>query len=141
LAEVRESLGVLAAEKQQTMEFITDNGLTVNADRLLLRQALMNIVHNAVRYSPQESCIVVRSTQVRSGAVIEIVDQGPGIAPEHRGKIFDRFYRVDKARSRAEGGHGLGLAIAKWSIDRQGGSIEVESDTEKGSLFRIILPL
>ena len=140
LTEVRESLGVLAAEKQQTMEFITDNGLTVNADRLLLRQALMNIVHNAVRYSPQQSCIVVRSTQVRSGAVIEIVDQGPGIASEYRGKIFDRFYRVDKARSRAEGGHGLGLAIAKWSIDRQGGSIEVESDTGKGSLFRIILP-
>jgi len=140
-AEVRDSLSVLAAEKQQTMELISDDGLIVTADRMLLRQALMNIVHNAVRYAPRESCIIVRSTQRDTHAVIEIVDQGPGIASEHHGKIFDRFYRVDKARSRAAGGHGLGLAIAKWSVEHQGGSIEIESDLGKGSLFRVMLPL
>ena len=65
---------------------------------------------------------------------------GPGIAPEHHQKIFDRFYRVDKARSRAEGGSGLGLAIAKWSVRHQGGRIELESQLGKGSTFRIVLP-
>jgi signal transduction histidine kinase len=72
--------------------------------------------------------------------IIGIADQGPGIATEHRARIFERFYRVDKSRSRAEGGHGLGLAIAKWAVERQGGRIELESDHGRGSLFRVVLP-
>jgi signal transduction histidine kinase len=72
--------------------------------------------------------------------LVEVVDQGPGIAPEHQQKIFERFYRVDKARSRASGGVGLGLAIARWAIERQRGHIELESETGHGSLFRIVMP-
>ena len=60
--------------------------------------------------------------------MVEVVDQGPGIAPQHQQKIFDRFYRIDQARSRASGGAGLGLAIARWAIERQGGHVELESE-------------
>lgn len=140
VAEVRDSLSVLAAEKQQSVELMNDDALEVTADRVLLRQALMNIIHNAVRYSPAETRITIRTRRRDSNAVIEVTDQGPGIAPEHHAKMFERFYRVDKARSRAEGGHGLGLAIAKWSVERQGGRIELESEVGKGSVFRVVFP-
>jgi signal transduction histidine kinase len=73
-------------------------------------------------------------------AVIEVTDQGPGIPAEHRDRIFDRFFRVDTARSRDAGGTGLGLAIAKWAIEINGGSIQVESGAKGGSIFRISLP-
>ena len=73
-------------------------------------------------------------------AVIEVRDTGPGIPAAHRDRIFDRFYRVDASRSREEGGVGLGLAIARWAIERNGGRIELASDEGRGSLFRILLP-
>ena len=140
LADVRDSVNVLAVDKQQTIELDCAEGCVAKADRLLLRQALLNIVHNAIRYAPRQTRITVKASRRNSATVIEVADEGPGIAPEHRQKIFDRFYRVDKARSRAEGGSGLGLAIAKWSVQHQGGQIELESQPGKGSLFRIVLP-
>ena len=138
--EVRDNLSILAAEKQQTIDVTGDDRLMVTADRLLLRQALMNIAHNAVCYSLPQTRIAIGTTQRDSQVVIEVSDQGPGIAPEHQEKIFDRFYRVDKSRSRADGGNGLGLAIAKWSVEHQGGHIELESELGKGSTFRVVLP-
>ncbi len=138
LKDLRESLGVLAAEKEQAIELDCAEGLVVTADRLLLRQALLNILHNAIRYAPSQSRIRVQASRRDGATVIQVADEGPGIAPEHHAKIFDRFYRVDKSRSRAEGGSGLGLAIAKWSVQRQGGKIEVESEVGKGSTFRIV---
>lgn len=137
--EVRDNLNVVAAENYQTIELAGDEDITVVADRLLVRQALINIVHNAVRYSRAQTRIIIRTTERNAEAIIEVVDQGPGIPPEHQQKIFERFYRVDKARSRPEGGHGLGLAIAKWSIEHQGGRIELDSEYGKGSVFRIVL--
>ena len=68
------------------------------------------------------------------------IDQGSGIAPEHQQKIFERFYRIDKARSRTSGGAGLGLSITRWAIERQEGRIELESEAGQGSLFRIVMP-
>lgn len=141
LADVRDSVNVLAVDKQQTIELHCAEGCVVKADRLLLRQALLNIVHNAILYSPSQSRITLAASRRHGDTAIEVADHGPGIAPEHHQKIFDRFYRVDKARSRAEGGSGLGLAIAKWSVQRQGGKIELESEAGKGSVFRIVLPL
>ncbi len=138
--EVRENLNVLAAEKQQTIELSGDDGLTGTADRLLLRQALMNIVHNAVRYAPPQTRISIRISSRDGDASIEVADQGPGVASEHHMKLFERFYRLDKSRSRAEGGHGLGLAIAKRSVEQQSGRIELESELGKGSVFRIVVP-
>jgi len=137
--EVRETLLVLAEEKNQQIEIIAEQ-LTIRADRELLRLALLNLVHNAIRYSAEWLMISLRVRRQEANAVVEVIDQGPGIAPEHQQKIFERFYRVDKARSRASGGAGLGLAIARWAIERQGGHVELESEPGRGSLFRIVMP-
>src|SRR6266403_915695 len=134
LSEVRETLVVLAEEKNQRIDIIGEQ-LTIHADRELLRLALLNLVHNAIRYSAAGLMINLRVRQRDASALVEVVDQGPGIAPEHQQKIFERFYRVDKARSRASGGAGLGLAIARWAIERQQGHIELESEPGRGSLF------
>jgi heavy metal sensor kinase len=140
LREIRDSLHVLATEKQQTVEIIESDVRSATGDRLLLQQALLNIVHNALRYAPPETRITLHMNRQGEAVVIAIADEGPGIAPEHHEKIFDRFYRVDKARARAEGGQGLGLAIAKWAVERQGGRVEVESQLGNGSVFRVVLP-
>jgi heavy metal sensor kinase len=140
LADVQSHLGILAMEKEQTLRVTTEPDLLVSADRMFLRQALVNIVHNAIRYSPDYSRIDLAARRRDSEVVIEITDQGPGIAPEHRAKIFERFFRADKARSRADGAAGLGLAIAKWSVESQDGRIEVESESGQGSTFRVVLP-
>ena len=137
--EVRETLLVLAEEKNQQIETMAEK-VTVRADRELLRLALLNLVHNAIRYSAEGLMISLRVRRQEANAVAEVIDQGPGIAPQHQQKIFERFYRVDKARSRASGGAGLGLAIARWAIERQGGHIELESQPGRGSLFRIVMP-
>lgn len=140
MAEVCESVEVLATEKQQSVELNGDPNLVVRADRLLLRHAAMNILHNAIRYSPAGTKVQVRCFLHNGHGVVEIADEGPGIAPEHHQKIFERFYRIDKARTRAEGGAGLGLAIAKLSVEQLGGSIELTSAVGKGSRFQIVLP-
>jgi heavy metal sensor kinase len=139
LTDVQSHLDILASEKRQTLNVKADRGLCMLADRILLRQALVNIVHNAIRHSPEGTQIILHAASRDGDVVLEIADEGPGIAPEHRTKIFERFFRADKARSRNDGGAGLGLAIAKWSIESQQGRIEVESEPGRGSVFRLIL--
>src|SRR4030095_13305561 len=117
LADVQSHLDILASEKRQTLNVNANRGLCMLADRILLRQALVNIVHNAIRHSPEDTQIILHAARRDGDVVLEIADEGPGIAPEHRAKIFERFFRADKARSRNDGGAGLGLAIAKWSIE------------------------
>jgi heavy metal sensor kinase len=141
MAEVCEGVSVLAAEKKQTIRLTGDKVLHAIADRFLSRQAAINILHNAIRYSPANSKIEVACRRRGSQAIIEIEDEGPGIAPEHHQRVFERFFRVDRARSRSDGGAGLGLAIAKHSIARQGGAIELESSPGQGCRFRIVLPM
>jgi heavy metal sensor kinase len=140
VAEVRDTLKVLAADKQQHIEIVGEPTPVVQADRVLLRQAVTNVLHNAIRYSPAQSRIRIGFEVASESVTITIADEGPGIAPEHIGRIFDRFYRVDTARARAGGGYGLGLAIAKSSVERQGGRVEVESIVGRGSTFRIRVP-
>jgi heavy metal sensor kinase len=137
--EVREALLVLAEERGQLIEVKTDK-VIVRADRELLRLALLNLVDNAIRYSPKGSSIRLIVRRTEKHAVVEVIDQGPGIAREHHQKIFERFYRIDKARSRASGGAGLGLSITRWAVERQRGRLELESETGQGSLFRIVIP-
>ncbi len=130
----------LAEEKNQTIN-VQVTALPITADRVLLRQALLNLLDNAIKYSPTKSTIEIGLQTDNTGFVqILVKDQGPGIAPEHLEKIFDRFYRVDKGRSRAMGGSGLGLAIARWAISVQGGHITVQSTLHQGSVFIINLP-
>ncbi|WP_275423360.1 sensor histidine kinase [Geomonas subterranea] len=94
-----------------------------------------------MKYAPQRGQIrVVVRKRGQDGAVIEVIDDGPGIAKEHQAKVFDRFYRVDKGRSRDMGGTGLGLAIARWAVEFNGGRLELESEDGKGCTFRIVIP-
>lgn len=139
--EVVESLRILADEKQQRLAAETDDEVCIAGDAALLRHALLNLVHNAIRYTPAGGRITVTCSRRDREAVIEVTDTGEGIAPEHHAKVFERFYRVDKSRSRAEGGAGLGLAIAKLAVERHGGRMELESECGKGSVFRFVLPL
>jgi signal transduction histidine kinase len=140
LREVAESLAVLAEERRQSLTVAAPEGLLLRADEEWLRVALMNLVQNAIRHGPEGS--VVRVSAMRRGyeGVIEVEDDGPGIALEHHERIFERFYRVDEARAQASGGVGLGLAIAKWAVERGGGSIGLRSSPGKGATFWIRLP-
>ncbi|HXI42190.1 MAG TPA: ATP-binding protein [Candidatus Limnocylindrales bacterium] len=144
MALAREAAGlfeILVEEKSQRLMLEGDEHAQVEGDCIFLRQALVNIIHNAVKYSPVGETISVR---VRNGdasqVVVEIQDKGPGIPLEDQARVFDRFYRVDKARGRESGGAGLGLSIAKWAVEAHGGSIELNSETNLGSTFRIVLP-
>jgi two-component system phosphate regulon sensor histidine kinase PhoR len=109
-------------------------------DRLLLEQAVINLLQNAVAYSPPGTPVALRARPGDGGTVIEVADQGPGIAPEHLPRLFERFYRVDAARTREVGGTGLGLAIVKHIALAHRGRVSVESAPGKGSTFRIHLP-
>jgi heavy metal sensor kinase len=132
----------LADEKNQRLEVSGSEDAVVQGDPVFLRQALINVVHNAIKYSPEEA---VTSIGVEhdgaGGVVISVRDAGPGIAPEHRERVFDRFYRADPGRSRDAGGFGLGLAISQWAVEAHHGRISVVSVEGGGSTFRIQLPL
>jgi heavy metal sensor kinase len=137
--EVAEQLGVLAEEKNQSIHVRFEGAARRVADRMVLKQALLNLVDNAIKYSPVGGRIEIRVADSPEGPVIDVVDTGPGIPPELRSRVFDRFYRADKARSRENGGTGLGLAIAKWAVEVNGGRLTLEPESGSGSCFRITL--
>ena len=139
LREVSALLEVLAEEKAQQIAVSGDAGARVRADRGILRQVLINLLDNAVKYSPAGGLISLRLRTAGRTVTVEVQDAGPGIAPEHRARVFDRFYRVDEARSREAGGAGLGLAIAKWGAEAHGGRIELECPAPGGCIFRLVL--
>ena len=135
------SLGILAEERHQRFQVDAPAPVAVVADRLVLRDAIANIVDNALKYGPADSAVDVAVCRQGDRALITIADQGPGIPIEHRSRIFDRFYRVDEGRSREMGGAGLGLAIAKWAVEANGGTIELVNNAHRGAAFRIALPI
>ena len=138
---VADSLRVLAEEKAQTLTVDPEAGINAMGDTHVLRQGLSNLIDNAIKYTPDKGTITVRLVKMSlAEAAIEVRDTGRGIPAEHRERIFDRFYRVDAARSRDSGGLGLGLAISRWAVEAHGGRIELESEEGKGSVFRIVLP-
>jgi len=130
----------LAQEKGQRLEVEAAERVGVRGDWLVLRQAVVNVVDNAIKYSPDGASIRIRVGRDGERSWIAVVDQGPGIGPEHRDRVFERFYRVDKARSRELGGTGLSLSLAQWAVEAHGGCIELESEVGRGSTFRLGLP-
>ena len=138
--EVINLMEVLAEEKHQRLSVSIDREVQVEGDRMLLRQALLNVLHNAVKYSPSGGTVLVHLSHTPERAEIRISDNGPGIPLDQREKVFDRFYRVDLARARDTGGAGLGLSIAQWAVQVQGGDIKIENNDE-GATFCIQLPL
>jgi len=137
--EVAASLNLLAEERRQRLDVAAAASVGVLADRCVLRDAVTNLVDNAIKYSPAGSTIRIHVDGGPERATLTVADEGAGIAPEHRDRIFDRFYRIDEARSREMGGAGLGLAIAKWAVEANGGKIALEPAVI-GSVFRISLP-
>ena len=138
--QISEWVEVLAAEKGQSIEIKVDRVLALDTDPRLLRHALSNLLHNAVFYSYADSTIQISAWEEHGELSIEVRDEGPGIAADFQKKIFERFFRIDKARSREGGGFGLGLAIVQLSVERLGGRVDLISELGKGSRFRIILP-
>jgi heavy metal sensor kinase len=138
--DVGTSLGVLAEEQRQPLVVDAPGPVVVAADPLVLREALMNVVDNAITYGPEGSTVTIRVSVGSTEATVTIADEGPGIPVEYRARIFDRFFRIDEARSRQRGGSGLGLSIAKWAVDAHGGRISVDDGVARGAVFRIDLP-
>ena len=135
-------LDVLAEEKGQNLSIEGDETAQVQADGAILRQVLINLLDNAIKYSPAGARISVHVLSTDNQTVaVEIMDNGPGIPPEHRDKVFDRFYRIDEGRSREAGGTGLGLAIAKWGAEAHGGRLELDCPADGGCIFRLRLPV
>lgn len=117
------------------------SGLEVMGDRALLVTALSNLLSNAVSYSPSGTAVSVSRRVQGEMAQLAVTDRGIGIAPEHQERVFERFFRVDKARSRATGGTGLGLAIVKHVMVNHGGSVRLWSKPGTGSTFTLELPV
>jgi heavy metal sensor kinase len=137
---VAEHAAVLAEAANVKLEVGQLPTVSVEADVDCLRQVFLNLLDNAVKYTQPGGLVTVRGHATESEATVEVSDTGIGIPPESLPRVFDRFYRVDKSRSRQMGGVGLGLSICKALIERHGGRIEVESVLSKGSTFRVILP-
>jgi len=128
-------------KKKYTIErYFTKKDLWVEIDTDKFTQVIDNIMNNAIKYSPDGGVITTRLLETHNHVILSISDQGLGIPRKDLGRIFDRFFRVDKARSRKQGGTGLGLAISKEVINMLGGQIWVDSVEGKGSTFYISLP-
>jgi len=141
VGEVVEELGVLAEEKSQDLATSFQPELTATVDRVTVRQAVSNVLHNAIRHAPRGGRIEIRAASIGNGQMaIDVIDDGPGIPESERARVFERFYRLDHARSRNEGGFGLGLAIARQAVELNGGTIEFQEKGGTGAWCRIVLP-
>jgi len=140
LESAKNDFEIKAKEKNITINVNCDENLTANLDSYMIGQALSNLIDNAIKYSDKDTSIEIAARKENGQLVINVEDEGFGIADEHIPRLFERFYRVDKSRSRDIGGTGLGLAIVKHIVNALGGTIEVESIPGKGSNFIMKIP-
>ena len=140
LTELSDRAGTLARERGVTLRTALQARGLAEIDSARIEQAIMILVDNAGKYSPAESVVTLRSTIQGDEIIVEVQDRGMGVPPAELPHIFERFYRVDKARSRRQGGSGLGLAIAKSIVEAHGGRISAESVLGRGTTMRITLP-
>jgi signal transduction histidine kinase len=117
------------------------SGTTVRGDRAQLALLISNLVDNALRYTQNRGQVCVRLETLEARAVLQVADNGRGIPSNELARIFERFYRVDKARARQTGGTGLGLAIVRHVVEGHGGSVDVESELGRGSTLTVNLPV
>jgi two-component system, OmpR family, sensor kinase len=142
-SECCRSVRTLASAKQITVGCETQGELPIHADETLVRRMLLNLLDNAIKYTARGGSMCVRCAGGNGQYSLSVEDSGPGIPPDLQPRIFERFFRADKARSRAEsdgGGAGLGLAIASWIAQIHGGKLELTHSTPEGSLFTVYLP-
>jgi len=138
--EVATQLEVLAEEKQQLISVESPGAPEWTGDRMVLRQALLNLVDNAIKFTPVGGRITVRVEESSSGVTIDVSDTGSGIPEALQAQVFERFYRVKKMSTSEREGTGLGLSIAKWAVEVNGGQLTLEESSSSGSTFRINLP-
>ena len=129
-----------AEKKNQTIREEIQEGIILFGDRSKLSQILYNLMDNAIKYTPDEGTVRVSLRQENGNIVWRVKDNGIGIPPEDQDHIFERFYRVDKARGRESGGTGLGLSIVKQMVKMHDGTISVYSEQGNGSEFVVVLP-
>ena len=140
MLDLAEDLEILAENKSITLNTNIDRDISIEYDQARLHQAVLNVVDNAIKYTPDGGKIDFTLTEEEEEAVITIKDNGIGMSEEELPHIFDRFYRVDKARSKEIKGTGLGLSIVKWIIDSHDGTIDVAGIPKLGTVFSIRLP-
>ena len=138
-SEIVLSVGNRLKEKQLVLEEQVGANL-IWGDEDLLREVILNLLDNAIKYTPEGRRILIGSREIGDGTEVFISDNGIGIPKESLPRLFERFYRVDKGRSRAMGGTGLGLSIVKHIVERHGGTLSVESELGKGSRFGFTIP-
>lgn len=141
IATTVEQMRLLAEEKELALNVNTEQGVMVEADAGHIKQVVVNLLDNAIKFTPQKGAIDVNVFKQGGSAVLTVRDTGIGIPEEHLPYIFDRFYRADRTRSRAIGGAGLGLSIVRSICMAHGGTVRVESTETKGSCFTVTLPL
>lgn len=144
LAKVAREVGDIfeftAEEKGQTLRVDVPERLPIVGDAQRLRQLLVILTDNAQKYAGEGADVTISATQTNSSIKLQVSDTGKGVPDADKQRLFDRFYRVDKARSRSTGGHGLGLAIAKWVVQGHRGTIEVLDNQPHGTIFSMTLP-
>jgi two-component system, OmpR family, phosphate regulon sensor histidine kinase PhoR len=140
LTSLLDALGEQARKRQIQLSLTCPTGVEAAVNPGLFEQAIRNLVDNAIKYSEEGAQVGVAVEKTAGEVRIAVLDEGHGIAAEHLERLFERFYRVDKARSRDRGGTGLGLAIVKHVAQYHGGRVEVQSEVGKGSVFTLVLP-
>ncbi|WFD10232.1 two-component system histidine kinase PnpS [Tepidibacter hydrothermalis] len=142
IKDIVNKLDISFKEKNHIIKIgLCDKNIIINGDKDRIEQVIQNILSNAIKYTPDNGVVSINIKEEDEQAVISIKDNGIGIPKKDVSRIFERFYRVDKARSRDMGGTGLGLSIAKHIIEQHGGDISVESEVGKGTEFKIKLPV
>ncbi len=141
IAEIYEDACVLSTEKQLTIELEKNDPVVIKGNEELLVRLLWNLIDNAIKYTLPSGKVTLSLLEKGSTAIVRVKDTGIGIPKKEIPKIFDRFYRVDKSRSRELGGSGLGLAICKWIVELHHGEIHVKSRANHGTQFEVVLPL
>ena len=139
--KVAAQLALLAEQKQIVLKQELQADLSVQGDELALSRLLIILIDNALKYSSAKTTVTLRGARVKAQMVIEVRDEGCGISDEDKQRIFDRFFRVDKARSRSQGGLGLGLSLAWAIVHQHGGSIEAFDNQPQGTVMYVQLPL
>jgi signal transduction histidine kinase len=140
-ASTTEQIRLLAVDKDVALQCESEERVAVEGDRARLKQVIVNLVDNAIKYTPAGGLVGVKVYASNGRAMLEVNDNGVGIPAEALPHIFERFYRVDKARSRQMGGAGLGLSIIKAIVTAHGGQVRVESVEGRGSRFLVELPV
>jgi len=141
LESALQSCSSIAKSREVDVNLFCSEEIVANVNSALLEQAVINLVDNAIKYSESRNFVTVESWQEGEQVMIKVQDRGQGISKEHLPRLFERFYRVDAARSRALGGTGLGLAIVKHIVQAHDGEVTVHSTPGEGSVFTICLPV